>query len=236
MNTRFPLRALSAMMSVFLSLPLRADITVTGASAITVTNPAAIFFNGSTLRIQDSAEVRIRSGGSLIGSTVEIAPLAKLYNCGTVNAAIVNQGEVVANCGGTSTFLANVTNSGVFRVSHGSTLVVAGTFQNNAGALLDLITANQTGPPAMFSNVGTLIEAKDVRVARIVAGPGDVKITIQGIPPHTYQLLGRANLTAGPWVPIGPVKIAAGGLLQFDHAGVVSGFDKYFYKIAASDQ
>lgn len=229
-------RVLPVSLIVILSLPLRADITVTGSGTITVTNSAAIYFNGSVLQIKDSTQVRVQGGGNLTGTTVEIGPLAKLFNCGTVNAEIVNQGEVVSDCGGTSTFLGNVTNNGVFRVSHVSTLVVAGTFQNNAGALLDMITANQTGPPAAFSNAGSLIEAKDLRVASIAAGPADATIKVQGIPPHTYQLFGRPSLITGSWTPIGAAKIASGGLLQFNHPGVVSGFDKYFYKVAVGDQ
>lgn len=236
MKPGLSLRAWSALVPLFLAPHLEADITVTGSGAITITNSAVVYFSGSTLRINESAEVRIHSGGNLTGSTVEIAPLAKLYNCGTVNAAIINQGEVVADCGGTSTFLAAVANYGVFRASHGSLLVVAGPFQNNAGALLDLITADQTGPPLLLSNAGTLIKATDVRVEGIVVGPVDAKITIQGIRPHTYRLMGRNSLNAGPWTQIGPVKIATGGLLQFDHPDVVSGFDKYFYKIAVGDQ
>jgi hypothetical protein len=235
MKPGFPPLSLSASVLSLLSAPLAADITVTGSGPVTIANAAGVYFTGSTLRINDGAEVRIHNGGSLTGSTVEIAPLAKLYNCGTVNAAIVNQGEVVADCGATSTFLAAVANYGVFRVSHGSTLVATGTFQNKAGALLDLITANQTGPPSLLSNAGTLMEATDVRVAGIVAGPVDTKITIQGIRPHTYRLLGRSNLSVGPWTQIGPVKNATGGLLQFEHAGVVSGSDKYFYRIAVGD-
>lgn len=236
MKPGFPPLSLSALVPLFLPLPLAADITVTGSGLVTITHSAAVYFSGSTLRINDSAEVRIHSGGNLTGSTVEIGPSAKLYNCGTVNAAIVNQGEVVADCGATSTFLAAVANYGVFRVSHGSTLVATGPFQNKAGALLDMITANQTGPPPLLINIGTLIEAADVGVAGIVAGPVDAKITIQGIRPHTYRLLGRSNLSAGPWTQIGPVKIATGGLLQFDHSGVVPDFDKYFYRIAVGDQ
>jgi hypothetical protein len=236
MKTGLSLRAWSALVPLVLAPPLAADITVTGSGTITITHSAAVHFSGSTLRITDSAEVRIHSGGNLTGSTVEIAPLAKLYNCGTVNAAVVNQGEVVADCGGTSTFLAAVANYGVFRASHGSLLVVAGSFQNNPGALLDLITADQTGPPLLLSNAGTLIKATDVRVAGIEIGPVDAKITIQGIRPHTYRLLGSNNLNAGPWAQIGPVKIATGGLLQFDHPGVLPDFDKYFYRIAVGDQ
>jgi len=171
MRTKPTLRVWLLTIPALFSQTLSADITLTGSASVTVTDAASIHFVGSALRINDTAHFRIQGGGNLTGSAVLIAPLAKLSNCGTVNALVVNEGAVVADCGGTSTFLASVTNNGVFRVSHGSTLVVAGNFLNNGGALLDLITATQTGPPIQFSNAGMVVEAKDVHVTQILAGP-----------------------------------------------------------------
>jgi len=182
----------TAILTWMLSPGLRADITVTGSGVLSLGDSATISFNGGTLNVQNGAQVIIQPGASLTGTSIMVGATGRLVNCGTITANISNSGEIVSDCGGNSVFLGNVTNSGVFRVSHGSTLIALGTFHNNPGALLDMITADQTGPPSSLTGEGTVIEAKDVQVEGFEVNALATRIVIEGIPPHTYQLFGRA--------------------------------------------
>lgn len=216
--------------------PLQADITVTGIGSITIPGSITINFMGSTLHLKDSGLLLVEHDGYLTGSTVVISPLAKLCNRGTVNAAIVNNGEMVSDCGDDAVVIGDITNNGIFRVSHDSTLQLTGTLQNNTGGLVDFITANQSMLPDIINNNGSVIGAQDLRITNFTSDTENIKIIIQGIPPHTYQLLCSPDLTAGSWLPIGPAKIASGEALHFEHIGVKSRSEKYFYKIAIADQ
>lgn len=227
---------LAAMITPFIfSSLLRADVTITGSGTVTVGGSSEITFNAGTLRIGNGAQLIVQPAALLTGGEVEVASTGKLYNCGTINAGVSNAGEIVADCGVNSFFLGNVTNSGIFRVSHGSSLIAPGSFQNNPGALLDLITAAQTGPPPFLTGTGTLVVADDVRIESINAGASNAEIAVQGVPPHTYQLVGSNDLSAAVWPSIGPMKVATGGQLIWDHAGVVLNFDRYFYRVMVGD-
>jgi hypothetical protein len=221
--------------SLIFTLALRANVTITGAGVFSVGNSSTIHIDGGAISIENGARLKIQSGGTLIGSTVLVGPAGKLTNCGAIQAAIWNAGEVVSDCGATSHFLGNITNSGVFRVSHGSALVALAAFHNLPGALLDLITAARTGPPPQLTGNGAVIEADDVRIESIQVGALDARIVIQGIPPHTYQLMATSQLSPPLWAPIGPVKAATGGPLQWDHPGVATSFDRHFYRIVVGD-
>jgi hypothetical protein len=225
----------TAILSLILSPALRANITVTGSGVVSVGNAATIYFNGGTLNIANGAQVKVQIGGSLAGAAIEVASSGKLFNCGTINAAISNTGEIVSDCGVPSVFLGSVTNSGTFRVSHGSSLIALGSFQNNQGALLDMITAAQTGPPSALTGPGTLIDAEDLHIERIEVGAADARILIHGIRPHTYQLMGTSRLSPPAWTPIGPIQTATGGQLQWNHSGVAINFSTYFYRVVVGD-
>jgi hypothetical protein len=226
---------LAVLLSLFASLSLRADLAITGVGVVSIGGSSTLHIDGGSVTIENGARLKIQAGGTLVGSTVVVGPAGKLINCGAIHAAVSNAGEVVADCGVISVFLGNVTNSGVFRVSHGSTLVATAGFHNSPGGLLDLITAAPTGPPPSLTGTGTVIEADDVRIEKIQMESQGARIVIQGIPPHTYRLMGSSTLSPPDWAPVGPLKAATGGPLQWDHTGVATTFDRYFYRVIVGD-
>jgi hypothetical protein len=214
----------------------RGAITVQPGAQITVTGGAAIWVDGGTVELRDQSLLRIQPGAVLTAAQVQILPGGTLENCGEIYADIINQGLVVAPCGAgiVSTFTGGVTNSGVFRISHGSSLVATGMFANSG--LLDLITAQQPGPPAGLVNTGTVLEVDDLRITSVYPKPAETEIRIPGIAPHTYRLQGKQSLAVASWADIGPIQIGNNAELIFIHPAGLNTFDRYFYRVLIGDQ
>ncbi len=232
---KYPVSSLAPGLLLLASAAGIAGITVDGGAGITMNPGTSITITGGNLEIRDQSAVEIPSGAALAAVQVAIAPGGTLTNCGEIQAEIVNAGEVLAPCGAgvTSVFAGDVANSGVFRVSHGTALAVTGSFTNSG--LLDLITAQQDGPPPVFINTGSLIEAKDLRVLEILAKPLETELRIHGVAAHTYQLQATPDLANPAWSDIGPPLLGGNAELLLTHPGGLSSFSRYFYRVEVGD-
>ncbi|MFO1489273.1 MAG: polysaccharide lyase family protein, partial [Verrucomicrobiota bacterium] len=184
--------------------------SITTTNFVVVSNTATLSLPGTIT----AGLVQINSGGSLTG-------------CGAINGNLLNNGAVLADCGGALEISGNVTNNGSMQFVNGSGLAVAGTFVNNG--LLDLLTGTQTLPPN-FVNNGTVLLAANIVVTAFDRTGDTMSLTVYGYAGHTYQLQ-RASSLHGTWQNIGPAQDGAASLLTFED---VSGDSANFYRIAVA--
>ena len=159
--------------------------------------------------------MRINSGGTLTG-------------CGSITGNLLNNGTVIANCGGTLAINGNVTNNGTMQFLNGSGLAVTGTFVNNG--LLDLLTGAQA-LPVNFINNGTVLLATNIVVQNFSLIAGNISLTIQGYDGHTYQLQRTASLAPASWQNVGPSQDGANAPLIFSDTPNGS---QNFYRVLVS--
>jgi len=166
--------------------------------------------------------------GTVTANTVQINAGGTLTSCGAINGNLLNNGTVIANCGGILNLTGNVTNNGAMQFLNGSGLAVTGTFVNNG--LLDLLTGSQN-LPANFINNGTVLLATNIVVSSITQAGGTFTLTIQGYDGHTYQLQRAASLAPANWQNLGPSQDGVGVPLTFSDTPVGS---QNFYRVSVS--
>jgi rhamnogalacturonan endolyase len=191
--------------------------TLQVAGSITTTN-FVIVSNTATLDLPGTITaslVQINSGGTLTG-------------CGAINGNLLNNGALLADCGGTLEISGNVTNNGTMQFLNGSGLAVTGVFVNNG--LFDLLTGLQTLPPN-FVNNGTVLLATNIVVTAFTKTGGTLSLAIYGYDGHTYQLQRSAPLSPPNWQNIGPTQDGAGAVLTFTDT---PGDNQNFYRMAVS--
>ncbi len=190
---------------------LQVSGSLTTTNFVTVSNSATLDLPG----VITANSVRINVGGTLTG-------------CGTLNGNLLNNGTVVADCGGTLNIAGNVTNNGTMQFLNGSGLAVTGTFVNNG--LLDLLTGAQS-LPANFLNHGSVLLATNIVVTSAMQSGGTFTLTITGYDGHTYQLQRSATLTGATWQNLGAAQDGVGDALTFTDA---TGGSQNFYRILVS--
>ena len=166
--------------------------------------------------------------GSLATTTLQINAGGTLTGCGTLTGNLLNNGTVLANCGGTMQITGNVTNNGTMQFLSGSGLAVTGTFVNNG--LLDLLSGAQA-LPVNFINNGTVLLATNIVVTSFTKTGGSISLTIYGYDDHTYQLQRTATLNNASWQNIGPSQDGTGAPITFTDS---PGGGQNFYRVAVS--
>lgn len=190
-------------------------LQITGS--ITTTN-FVIVSNSATLDLP----------GTITANTVQINAGGMLTGCGAINGNLINNGTVLADCGGTLNISGNVTNNGTMQFLNGSGIAVAGTFVNNG--LLDLLVGAQNLPPNFINN-GTVLLATNILVTAFAKTNDTISLTIHGYEGHTYQLQRTATLSNANWQDIGPSQDGLGTPLTFTDS---PGDDQNYYRIAVS--
>jgi rhamnogalacturonan endolyase len=166
--------------------------------------------------------------GNVTANTVQINAGGTLTGCGAINGNLVNNGTVLADCGGTLEITGNVTNNGAMQFLNGSGLTVTGTFVNNG--LLDLLTGAQT-LPANLINHGAVLLATNIVVTSFSKSGGTLSLTIYGYDGHTYQLQRSTTLNNANWQNVGPSQDGAGAPLTFSDSPADA---QNFYRVAVS--
>lgn len=185
------------------------------SNSITTTN-FVIISNAATLDLP----------GTITANTVQINSGGTLTGCGAINGNLLNNGTVIADCGGTLEITGNITNNGAMQFLNGSGLVVTGTFVNNG--LLDLLTGAQN-LPENFINHGTVLLAGNLRVTSFTKSGGTMTLAIFGYDGHTYQLQRSAALAPANWQNVGPSQDGTGAPLTFTDT---AGGSQNFYRVA----
>ena len=193
------------------------------------TNVGTVFMQGGILRADDDTtpstnRVYVNGVSGNDGSAV-------IEGCGTFNdwTTVLNNGLILANCGATLTFSGVVTNNGTMRAANGNVLEAYGTVVNNG--TIDIINGGVTNFHGGFVNNGTVLTAASVTISNIfVTTNNDVKIQIQSVSGHTYQLQISQSLTPANWVNSG-TQSGSGNVLTFTDAGGATNVPIRFYQI-----
>ena len=131
---------------------------------------------------------------------------------------------VLANCG-TLTFAGIVTNNGTMRANGGCVLESYGTVVNNG--TIDIING-ATNFHSGFTNNGTVLDAKSVRISQVSRSAQDFVIRIPSVLGHTYQLQYTASLTPANWTNIGLSQAGTGGVLTFTDPGGAANAQRFY--------
>lgn len=202
-----------------LGATLDGGLTKSGAGKLTLT--AAQTFTGP---------VKVTAGTvandvSLAGGA-EISAGATLTGCGTIAGAIVNNGTLLIDCGGTVTLSGPITNNGRIEVKNNTTLVVTGPVTNN-GAVVAL---TGTFSPASITGSGPVIE--DIGLISHAPSGADYTVTVESVTGYTYTLETTTTLAAGSWVPAATAVSGTGSPLVLTHTGGAPG-TRRFYRVTA---
>ena len=190
---------------------LQVSGSITTTNYLIVSNTATLDLPGTVT----ASLVQINSGGNLTG-------------CGAINGNLLNNGNVLADCGSTLEISGNVTNNGTMQFLNGSGLAVTGTIVNNG--LLDLLTGLQN-LPANFLNNGSVLLATNIVVTSATQSGGTFSLSIHGYDGHTYQLQRSATLNGANWQNLGTPQDGVGDTLTFTDSNSGS---QNFYRILVS--
>lgn len=189
---------------------------------------------GGQIIVRDGAVLSLSQPATLGAELLLIQAGGLVQGCGLIQAPVVNQGELVSNCGpeGDLELGGEVTNEATVRASHQSRLTATVGIFLNLG-LLDLLTGAEQ-LPAQLENAGSIYTPSWMPETRIECGPANVILTLLTLAPHRYQLQGRADLAGGAWEDIGEPITGTGGVESFIHpgGGLAGG---YFYRYTITD-
>lgn len=200
-----------------------------------------LVITGGVLNVPDGV-ITVKSGATLtmhqpatvVTGTLQIDTTGLVQGCGTLMAAVLNHGMLVANCGADSslTITGSITNHGTIRASHGSALIANEAPFLNDGTL-DLLTG-VNALPAMLTNNGLIQTIGLLSSANMTFDGTDVSLRLNAPAGHTYQLQARADLTTGDWLNIGTPQSGNNGTLLFTHPDGAT-FARYFYRYVVGD-
>jgi hypothetical protein len=181
--------------------------------------------NGSS-----AATFNLLGGVHWFGNGLEIANNSALSGCGTVNGNVtIDAGAtVLANCGGTLTFAAIVTNNGTMRAIGGSVLESYGTVVNNG--TIDIINGG-TSFHGAFVNNGTVLDASSVKVSQVSRSGQDFAVQVPSVNGHTYQLQFATSLIPANWSDTAAPQSGTGGVLTFTDPGGATNLPARFYRV-----
>jgi len=181
--------------------------------------------NGSS-----AAAFTMVGGAHSFGNGLEIANNGALSGCGTINGNVkIDSGAtVLANCGGTLTFAAIVTNNGTMRANGGSVLESYGTLVNNG--TIDIINGGKSFH-GTFVNNGTVLDASSVKVSQVSQSGQDFVVQIPSVTGHTYQLQFRTSLTPTNWTSTAAPQSGTGRVLTFTDPGGATNLPARFYRV-----
>lgn len=204
--------------------------------------------NGGQLIVRSQAtatagDVIVESGGNVqleapsvtTATTLRVRAGGTVSGCGTIDAAVVNEGTILANCGspGQMILLGTMTNSGSILVTHGTELVATSVLFINNG-LLNHITGRFTTTAGWFVNQGILLRLEDVGITGVTFAGDDVVLDATMYAPHFYQLQFSDDLVE--WNDIGPLLDSSAATPRVHAGGVPAAPDgKAFYRMKVTD-
>jgi hypothetical protein len=181
---------------LFVASFAHADLVVSGGYL--VVKDGTLNASG-TVSVADGAVLRIHEPSSLDSSLLYVLAGGLVEGCGTIHAEVLNEGEILANCGpGTAIiFGAAMTNEGTVRASDGSGILANASFVNNG--VLDLIFGAPEIPVNLLGS-GTLLTADRLPALEITRGQdGVVTLFYQAYRPHRYRIEWSETLAPDSW-------------------------------------
>jgi fibronectin-binding autotransporter adhesin len=185
--------------------------------------------NGSTLAFTEADDwgtINL-ANATLTGTTVTVEQTGYLTGCGTINADLVNNGQVSVNCGDL-VVNGNITNNGTMSLYGGTVLIANGSFVNNG--VLDLLTSPNTVLPPGFVNNGTVIQFGQAKVQSISRAGSTFTMVVQSLSGHNYQLQRSPILPAANWQNVGTAKPGTGADISLTDSST----GRMFYRLQIS--
>ena len=178
------------------------------------------------------SEGRALTSLGMIAGSLTVAGNATYTGGGTISGLLTVQGGgLVTISGGTLTINGGVINNGTIRLRRGATLVIGsgGTFTNNAGATLDIITGSISAP-AGFTNNGVIIDSSAIKIKEVNLSGGTLTVGVEGYTDHTYQLHRSDSLVNPSYRKVGTEQTGATGqTLTFTDASATG--TQGFYRV-----
>jgi hypothetical protein len=146
--------------------------------------------------VGSGAQTSLAEETTISARRVHIEPNGIIEGCGILNADLLNEGSLIANCGIDTYFAITgiTTNEGLVRVERQTALIHSNAFVNASDALLDMIFTPSALPPSL-TGTGDAITATNLPAIVDMNLTGTYpEITIDALPGHRYQLERSTNL------------------------------------------
>lgn len=191
---------------------------------------SSLTVNTADILVEDGAIMRVNTGSVTNADILQINAAGQLIGCGTINAIILNYGNVTVDCGTSPGLVVTeeVTNDGDFVLVNDSYLTATTTTFTNNGTL-DLRDGDQTLPTFLVNN-GTIL-LTDGLLAEIVNfdfNGDDVVVTADTSASYSYHMEYSDDL--GTWTDC-TTPVPGGGTLDFTHTNGKQGVTKRFYRL-----
>lgn len=207
-------------------------VTVKGGGELIVKSTLTV--NGADILVETGAIMRIETGSTVNADTLEIEEFGQVLGCGTVNAALVNNGTIIAECGSSPglELTGTVANSGEIVLKNGTRLTATAATFTNTGAL-DLRHGDNTLPSTLV-NVGgkvLLTGTKDTlcEVTQFTINGDDIDVHSYTSLAYEYHLEFSDDLKL--WADATTPVVPGGGTIIFTHTMGSVGEDKRFYRV-----
>lgn len=207
-------------------------VTVKGGGELIVKSSLTV--SGADVVVETGATMRIESGSTVNSDILEVDELGLVIGCGTVNAAIINNGTIIADCGSSPglEMTNTVENNGEVVLKNGTRLTATAETFTNTGAL-DLRYGDNTQPTNLVSNGGRVLltGSKDTlcKIIQVTLSGDDVDIQSYTSLAFDYHLEYSDDLSS--WFDATTPIVPGGGTMIFSHTNGSAGVDKRFYRI-----
>jgi hypothetical protein len=183
------------------SIETRAGSDSTSGESIRVESGTRLAVTQSTLRCKDLQVMRDATldltAATIVAETVRIESGGRVWGCGTFEAALTNDGEMMLGCSGGFQFAGPVTNNGHITIRARVGFMPSGPFINNG--MLDLTTSGEVSLPATFVNNGRIIYPGEVKFRSVEKRGSSFKIVIESLDGHGYQLQRSLSPEGSGW-------------------------------------
>jgi hypothetical protein len=150
--------------------------------------------NGSS-----AATFNLMGGVHWFGNGLEIASNATLSGCGTINGDVLVDagGTVLANCGGTLTFMGSLINNGIMHAENGSVLESYDPVVNNG--IIDIMDGTTNFQDTFFNN-GTVVNASYFKVISMAKQTSDINLIWTTVGGRSYVVQTNAPQPNGSYI------------------------------------
>ena len=188
--------------------------------------------SGQVGRVQSGAQMKLEDGSTIRAALLHIQNNGVVRGCGTIEAAVQNEGDLVADCGtGTSLVLiGGVTNQAAVRVRAGTALETGSHPFVNEG-LLDTMTAAGALPSGLTGG-GAVYTTQSAPPLEIEVNNATASFSFLALALHQYELQQASVLQPADWVSIGGPLTGLDQVLQVPHSiGATTNRTYFRYRI-----
>lgn len=206
------------------------QLTLAGGATLTVNDGNAN--TDDNIQIQSGGIMRVATGSVTNATILEVQELGLLIGCGTINAALLNHGTVIADCGTNPglEFQQASTNNGEVVLRNGTTLTSDATFTNNG--TWDARYGDNTLPAGFADGGGDVLltgSTKTIcKITDLTLNGSDVEVSAYTSLAYDYHMEWSDELMN--WFDVGANQ-PGGGTITFKHINGASAATKRFYRL-----